>query len=36
MGVPIVAQSLTNPTKNDEVVGLISGLTPWIKDPALL
>ena len=25
-GVPVVAQWLTNPTRNHEVVGLISGL----------
>ena len=25
----------TNPTSNHEVVGLISGLTHWGKDPAL-
>ena len=26
----------TNPTWNHEVVGLIPGLTRWVKDPVLL
>ena len=34
-GVPIVAQWLTNPTRNHEVLGSIPGLAPWVKDPAL-
>ena len=35
IGVPVVAQWLTNPTRNLEVAGLIPGLAEWIKDPAL-
>ena len=37
-GVPIVVQWLTNPTRNHEVVGLIPGLSQWIRDldPELL
>ena len=35
-GVPIVAQWLTNLTRNYEVVGLIPGLAHWVKDPPLL
>ena len=34
-GVPVVAQWLMNPTRNDEVVGLIPGLAQWVKDLAL-
>ena len=34
-GVPVVAQWLTNQTKNREVVGLIPGLDQWVKDLAL-
>ena len=35
MEVPIVAQQLTDPTRNHEVVGLIPVLAQWAKDPAL-
>ena len=30
-----MAQWLTNPTRNHEVVDLIPGLAQWIKDPVL-
>ena len=29
--VPVVAQWLTNPTRNHEVAGLIPGLAQWIR-----
>ena len=35
-GVPVVAQWLTNPTRNHEVEGLIPALAQWVEDPALL
>ena len=35
LGVPFVAQWLTNPTSIHEDVGLILGLTLWVGDPVL-
>ena len=30
-----MVQWLTNPTRNDEVMGLIPGLAQWVKDLGL-
>ena len=35
LGVPDVAQWLTNPTRNYDVAGSVPGLIQWVKDPAL-
>ena len=35
-GVPVVAQWLTNLTRNPDVAGLVPGLAQWVKDPAVL
>ena len=35
-GVPFMAQSLTNLTRNHEVLDSIPGLAQWIKDLVLL
>ena len=34
-GVPIMAQWLTNLTRNYEVASSIPGLAQWVKDPVL-
>ena len=34
-GVPVVAQWLTNPTRNYEVAGSVPALAQWVNDPAL-
>ena len=36
LGVPVMAQWLTNPTSNHEVVGSIPGLAQWVEDPVML
>ena len=35
-GVPVVAQWLTNPTRNHEVAGSILALAQWVNYPAFL
>ena len=34
-GVPVVAQWLTNPTRNHEVSGSVPALAQWVKVPVL-
>ena len=35
LGVPVVSQWLTNPTRNHEVAGSVPGLAQRVNDPAL-
>ena len=34
-GVPVMAQWLTNPTRNHKVAGSVPALAQWVNDPAL-
>ena len=34
-GVPVMAQWITSPTRNHELVSSIPGLAQWVKDPVL-
>ena len=34
-GVPVLAQWLTNPTRNHEVAGSVPALAQWVIDPVL-
>ena len=35
VGVPVVAQLLTNLTRNHEVAGSVPALAQWVNDPVL-
>ena len=35
VGVPVVPQWLTNPTRNHEVAGSVPALAQWVNDPEL-
>ena len=35
IGGPIVAQRLTNPTRNHEVAGSVPALAQWVNNPVL-